>query len=119
MWSCGSNCKSRQMQRHCPYILICFVFRYWISETYEARHAEGKEPESIDKEFLRLWFRERCDPYKDKVSKSYVADVNTVNEICITQQLDYTASCNTAYGTSAWHVVCAFVMHVTFAHHFI
>lgn len=42
-------------------------YRYWIADTYEARHAEGKEPESIDKEFLRLWFRERCDPYKDKV----------------------------------------------------
>lgn len=42
--------------------------RYWINETYEARHAESKEPESIDKEFLRLWFRERCDPYADKVT---------------------------------------------------
>ena len=27
---------------------------------------QGQEPENIDKEFLRLWFRERCDPYKDK-----------------------------------------------------
>lgn len=34
--------------------------RYWIGDTYEARHAAGKEPENIDKEFLRLWFRERC-----------------------------------------------------------
>mmetsp|Transcript_19828 Transcript_19828/g.43153 ORF Transcript_19828/g.43153 Transcript_19828/m.43153 type:complete len:370 (-) Transcript_19828:670-1779(-) len=41
--------------------------RYWLAETYEARHVAGKEPENIDKEFLRLWFRERCDPYKDKV----------------------------------------------------
>lgn len=24
---------------------------------------QGEEPENIDKEFLRLWFRERCDPY--------------------------------------------------------
>lgn len=40
--------------------------RYWIQDTYDARHAEHKEPESIDKEFLRLWFRERCDPYADK-----------------------------------------------------
>jgi phosphoribosylaminoimidazole-succinocarboxamide synthase len=23
------------------------------------------EPEMIDKEFFRLWFRERCDPYAD------------------------------------------------------
>jgi phosphoribosylaminoimidazole-succinocarboxamide synthase len=39
--------------------------RYWIAESYEKRVAEGKEPEMIDKEFFRLWFRERCDPYED------------------------------------------------------
>jgi len=27
----------------------------------------GKEPENIDKEFLRLWFRDNCDPYQDAV----------------------------------------------------
>jgi len=27
---------------------------------------EGREPENVDKEFLRLWFRENCDPYKDE-----------------------------------------------------
>ena len=31
------------------------------------RFAEGKEPENIDKEFLRLWFAEHCKPYEDKV----------------------------------------------------
>lgn len=41
--------------------------RYWLASTYEARHAAGEEPENIDKEFLRLWFRARCDPYKDAV----------------------------------------------------
>lgn len=41
--------------------------RYWIAETYEQRHAAGAEPENIDKEFLRLWFRSVCDPYKDEV----------------------------------------------------
>jgi len=39
--------------------------RYWIAESYEQRMAAGKEPEMIDKEFFRLWFRERCDPYAD------------------------------------------------------
>ena len=39
--------------------------RYWIAESYEERLAAGKEPEMIDKEFFRLWFRERCDPYAD------------------------------------------------------
>lgn len=27
------------------------------------RTSQGMEPENIDKEFLRLWFKERCDPY--------------------------------------------------------
>ena len=40
--------------------------RYWLASTYEERIAAGKEPDNIDKEFLRLWFRERCDPYKDE-----------------------------------------------------
>jgi phosphoribosylaminoimidazole-succinocarboxamide synthase len=39
--------------------------RYWIAESYEQRVAAGKEPDMIDKEFFRLWFRERCDPYAD------------------------------------------------------
>ncbi|KDD76057.1 phosphoribosylaminoimidazole-succinocarboxamide synthase [Helicosporidium sp. ATCC 50920] len=41
--------------------------RYWMADTYEARHAQGLEPQNIDKEFLRLWFRANCDPYHDKV----------------------------------------------------
>lgn len=41
--------------------------RYWLSQSYEERVGQGKEPENIDKEFLRLWFVEHCDPYKDKV----------------------------------------------------
>jgi phosphoribosylaminoimidazole-succinocarboxamide synthase len=41
--------------------------RYWIADSYSERFASGKEPENIDKEFLRLWFRDHCDPYKDKV----------------------------------------------------
>lgn len=41
--------------------------RYWLAETYEERHEAGLEPQNIDKEFLRLWFRANCDPYKDDV----------------------------------------------------
>lgn len=41
--------------------------RYWLASTYERRVAEGKEPDNIDKEFLRLWFRDHCDPYNDAV----------------------------------------------------
>uniref|UniRef100_A0A0D6R7K2 Phosphoribosylaminoimidazole-succinocarboxamide synthase, chloroplastic n=1 Tax=Araucaria cunninghamii TaxID=56994 RepID=A0A0D6R7K2_ARACU len=41
--------------------------RYWIAASYEERLKKGLEPENIDKEFLRLWFSNNCDPYKDKV----------------------------------------------------
>lgn len=40
--------------------------RYWQQETYETRLSEEKEPESFDKEFLRLWYADNCDPYADK-----------------------------------------------------
>ncbi|MBI2427091.1 MAG: phosphoribosylaminoimidazolesuccinocarboxamide synthase [Candidatus Kerfeldbacteria bacterium] len=40
--------------------------RYWIADSYAKRIAAGEEPQNIDKEFLRLWFKEHCDPYNDK-----------------------------------------------------
>lgn len=33
--------------------------RYWVLDSYEKRFAEGKEPESLDKEFFRLWLKEQ------------------------------------------------------------
>lgn len=39
--------------------------RYWLADSYDQRFKEGKEPENIDKEFLRLWFKDHCDPYND------------------------------------------------------
>lgn len=41
--------------------------RYWLAKSYAERFARGAEPENIDKEFLRLWFMEHCDPYNDAV----------------------------------------------------
>ena len=41
--------------------------RYWKADSYAARHAAGEEPESLDKEFLRLWIASRCDPYKEPI----------------------------------------------------
>ena len=41
--------------------------RYWLASSYEERIAAGDEPDNIDKEFLRLWFSDQCDPYKDAV----------------------------------------------------
>ena len=41
--------------------------RYWIAKSYEQRFSSGEEPQNIDKEFLRLWFIDNCDPYNDEI----------------------------------------------------
>ncbi len=41
--------------------------RYWIAESYERCLETGREPESLDKEFLRLWIASRCDPYREPI----------------------------------------------------
>ena len=41
--------------------------RYWTADSYQQRMREGREPDNVDKEFLRLWFTENCNPYEDEV----------------------------------------------------
>lgn len=41
--------------------------RYWLKSSFEERIAKGEEPMAFDKEFLRIWFKENCDPYNDAV----------------------------------------------------
>jgi phosphoribosylaminoimidazole-succinocarboxamide synthase len=43
--------------------------RFWIAETYQQKFEAGEEPDSLDKEFLRLWIVSQCDPYKDPIPK--------------------------------------------------
>jgi phosphoribosylaminoimidazole-succinocarboxamide synthase len=53
--------------------------RYWQANSYKERIEKGLEPENFDKEFLRLWFKEHCDPYKDKVLPPAPQDM--INEL--------------------------------------
>jgi phosphoribosylaminoimidazole-succinocarboxamide synthase len=41
--------------------------RYWMADTYEPRLAAGTRPDSFDKDFVRSWVSERCDPYVDPI----------------------------------------------------
>jgi phosphoribosylaminoimidazole-succinocarboxamide synthase len=41
--------------------------RYWLAATYPEALAGGAAPNSLDKEFLRLWINARCDPYNDPI----------------------------------------------------
>lgn len=51
--------------------------RYWQALTYKERISAGLEPENFDKEFLRLWFKDNCDPYKDKTLPEAPAEMVT------------------------------------------
>jgi phosphoribosylaminoimidazole-succinocarboxamide synthase len=41
--------------------------RYWMADSYEEAFQSGKRPVSFDKDFVRAWVAERCDPYKDEI----------------------------------------------------
>lgn len=54
--------------------------RYWKNSSYDVRFTRGEEPECFDKEFLRLWFKENCDPYKDEILPK--APPELITELC-------------------------------------
>ncbi|MDE3079411.1 MAG: phosphoribosylaminoimidazolesuccinocarboxamide synthase [Paracoccaceae bacterium] len=41
--------------------------RYWIADGYDAAFAGGTRPPSFDKDVIRAWVAERCDPYHDPI----------------------------------------------------
>lgn len=49
--------------------------RYWKADSYDDRFNSNQEPEYFDKEFLRLWFKDNCDPYNDPVLPEAPADL--------------------------------------------
>lgn len=48
--------------------------RYWVADTYEERFNNRQEPESLDKEFFRLWIREQGFEYEDKSTWPEITD---------------------------------------------
>ena len=43
----------------------CDSSRYWIKDSYETAFRDGVDPKSLDKDVIRRYIKERCDPYKD------------------------------------------------------
>ena len=41
--------------------------RYWIASGYESALKTGTRPPSFDKDVIRSWVVERCDPYRDAI----------------------------------------------------
>ena len=43
----------------------CDSSRYWIEESYQSRFNSGLEPDKLDKDCVRDWVKQQCDPYND------------------------------------------------------
>ncbi len=43
----------------------CDSSRYWLLSSYQERFLSGMEPERFDKDIVREWIKDRCDPYID------------------------------------------------------
>ncbi len=41
--------------------------RYWMASSYQQALETNTRPKSFDKDFIRSWVAERCDPYKDVI----------------------------------------------------
>lgn len=56
--------------------------RFWKIEGYQESFDKGTDPKSFDKDVLRRWYSERCDPYNDKVlpeaPQSLIAEMSHV-----------------------------------------
>lgn len=53
--------------------------RFWVAKTYQDRLKKGLEPESFDKEFLRLWYARRGykgDGKPQKMSEQLIVDLS-------------------------------------------
>lgn len=55
--------------------------RYWIEASYAERLAAGKDPEGLDKEFVRLWLTERMeDPYNSPIPEITEQDLEMFSQ---------------------------------------
>jgi formyltetrahydrofolate-dependent phosphoribosylglycinamide formyltransferase/phosphoribosylaminoimidazole-succinocarboxamide synthase len=47
----------------------CDSSRFWDLESYEEKFSQNLEPKKFDKDIVREWIKEQCDPYKDELPK--------------------------------------------------
>lgn len=57
--------------------------RYWIAESYQASFEKGERPQSFDKDFVRAWVAERCDPYVDPIPEIPASLVEETSRVYI------------------------------------
>jgi phosphoribosylaminoimidazole-succinocarboxamide synthase len=57
--------------------------RYWIADGFEAALANGTRPPSFDKDVIRAWVVDRCDPYTEKVPEIPQAMIEKTSQVYI------------------------------------
>ena len=57
--------------------------RYWISDGYAAAFANGTRPPSFDKDVIRAWVVDRCDPYRDPIPDIPLEMINKTAQVYI------------------------------------
>lgn len=57
--------------------------RYWIANSYHDSFEKGQRPQSFDKDFVRSWVVERCDPYKDEIPEIPLTLVEQTSQVYI------------------------------------
>ena len=66
--------------------------RFWRLSSYQEKFNKSEEPEAFDKEFLRLWFKENCNPYSDELLPE--APEELVKKLAEKYQEIYQSICN-------------------------
>ncbi|KPF41186.1 phosphoribosylaminoimidazolesuccinocarboxamide synthase [Rhizobium sp. AAP43] len=57
--------------------------RYWLADSYPESFEKGERPKSFDKDFVRAWVAERCDPYHDEIPEIPATLVNDTSQVYI------------------------------------
>jgi phosphoribosylaminoimidazole-succinocarboxamide synthase len=57
--------------------------RFWKAATYDAKFAAGERPDSFDKDFVRAWVAQRCDPYADAIPEIPEALIQQTSDVYI------------------------------------
>ena len=48
-------------------IHTCDSSRFWLKDTYQTKFDKGLEPDRFDKDIIRTFIKNSCDPYKDEL----------------------------------------------------
>lgn len=57
--------------------------RYWIAASYADSFTKSTRPASFDKDFVRAWVAERCDPYKDEIPQIPASLIEETSKVYI------------------------------------